>query len=204
MLSPRDCHIIKSPEIYTILDAEYPNNKDFEVLIKYCMYYAMYIMRQEETIMFSNVNIKSRVLFKLDEANKLPIFKTRHIDSNPYIIQLTDDTPLGQTMPFYLHGERRINSKEEFMRRFNIASGGAFKGIDLKAINAAISGSILIPCVHRSPLESLSGTILDRTRETIECKYPYMIDTPQTPEDIAFANYLEYYYPSYVSYTDAC
>jgi len=35
-------------------------------------------------------------------------------------------------VPFYLHGERRICTKAEFLRRFNLATGGAFKGIDLK------------------------------------------------------------------------
>ncbi len=202
MLSPRECHIVKRPEIWEILMPEM-TNKDFDILIKYCMYYALYIMRQEETIMFSQVNTLSRVLFKLEEANKLPSFGGCHIDRNPYIIQLTNDTPLGQCMPFYLHGKRRLNSKQEFQRRFDIATGGAFKGFDLKSINAAVTGSILIPCVHRSPLEDgFEDVEWVRDRETVELKFPYMTDTPVTQEDVAFANYLEYYYPSYVSLTD--
>ncbi len=202
MLSPRECHIIKRAEIWDILKPEM-KNRDFDVLIKYCMYYAMYIMKQEETIMFSQVNNLSRVLFKLSEATNLPTFDNCHIDRSPYIVQLTNDTPLGQTMPFYLHGKRNINSKEEFMRRFNIATGGAFNKFDLRSIGAAITGSILIPCVHRSPLEDgFDDVDWEREREDISLSHPYMIDTPETPADEAFANYLEYYYPSYVSLTD--
>jgi hypothetical protein len=202
MLSPRECHIIKRTEIWDILNPEM-KNKDLEVLIKYCMYYAMYILKQEETIMFSKVNNYSRVLFTISEANKLPTFDNGHIDRSPYIVQLTNDTQLGQTMPFYLHAPRRINTKEVFIRRFDIASGGAFRGFDLKSINASITGSILIPCVHRSPLEEgFEDVEWDRQRKNVDLKYPYMVDTPKTPEDIAFINYLEYYYPSYASLTD--
>ena len=203
LLSPRECHIIRRPDVWEILKPEMAANKDFDILIKYCMYYAMYILKQEETIMFSQVNNMSRVLFTLEEANKLPTLDNCHIDRSPYIVQLTNDTPLSQTMPFYLHGKRRLNTSAEFQRRFHIATGGAFKGFDLKSIGAAITGSILIPCVHRSPLEDgFDDVDWVRERESIELKFPYMIDTPDTPEDEAFANYLEYYYPSYVSLTD--
>lgn len=199
LLSPRECHIIKRPEIWDILKPEL-KNKDFGILIKYCMYYAMYILKQEETIMFSQVNQLSRVLFTLEEANKLPTLDGCHIDRTPYIVQLTNDTQLSQTMPFYLHGKRQINTKTEFQRRFQIATGGAFNGFDLKSIGAAITGSILIPCVHQSPLEhGFEDVDWERAREDIELEYPYMIDTPENPSDKAFADYLEYYYPGYSS-----
>lgn len=202
MLSPRECHIIGRPEIWEILKPKMVN-RDIDELVRYCMYYAMYILRQEETIMFSQVDIKSRVLFKINDASKLPTFDKAHIERTPYIIQLTDTTPLGQCMPFYLHGKRRINTLEVFQRRFNIASGGAFKGVDLVSLGAAITGSILIPCVHTSPLEAgFEDSDFDRSREGIELSHPYMIDTPTDNADIAFANYLEYYYASYVSLND--
>jgi hypothetical protein len=202
MLSPRECHIIRYPAIWDIVK-ENLENKDFAILIKYCMYYAMYILKQEETIMFSHINTRSRILFSLDEAHSLPTFDGCHIERSPYIVQLTDDSPLSQTMMFYLHGNRRINSKETFNKRLEIATGGAFKNIDFKKIGAAITGSILIPCVHCSPLEDGFNEVdWDRSRKDIALEYPYMIDTPTTKEDVAFANYLEYYYPSYVSLSD--
>ncbi len=197
MLSPRECHIIRYPQIWEILNTY--TNKDFTILVKYCMYYAMYILKQEETLMFSQISTKSRILFTLEEAHSLPTFDNCHIDRSPYIVQLTNDTPIGQTMMFYLHGNRAINSKEEFNRRLLIATGGAFKGVDFKSIGAAITGSILIPCVQRSPLEEGFDVNWDRSRESSNVPFPYMIDTPT---DIAFANFLEYYYPSYVSLND--
>jgi hypothetical protein len=61
---------------------------------------------------------------------------------------------------------------EEFNERFAIATGNIFKGIDLTQYHACISGSILIPCVHKSPLERIFEN---------------------------FKEYLEYYYPGYES-----
>ncbi len=202
MLSPRDCHIVREPEIWKILKPEM-TNKDFTILVKYCMFYAFYILKQEETVMFTKITDRSRVLFKLEEAVHLPTLANCHIDRTPYIVQLTDDTPLSQCMPFYLHGKRKINSKEKFLRRFDIATGGAFRGFDFQAIGAAITGSILVPCVHQSPLEEgFDDLDWNRQRNGTDMKYPYMIDTPENLEDEAFSNYLEYYYPSYVSLTD--
>jgi hypothetical protein len=202
MLSPKYCHVIKEKPVWDILKTAM-KNKDFDELVRYCMFYALYILRQEETIMFSQVNNKYRVLFTLEQAVELPVFDTVHIERNPYIIQLTDNTPLGQTMPFYLYGKRRINCKKDFERRFDIATGGAFKGVDFKSLGAAVTGSILIPCVHKSPLEDgFKHVNWDRNRKDVTVPYPYMIDTPLRDEDIEFANYLEYYYPSYVSLSD--
>lgn len=202
MLSPQECHIIREPAIWEILDRELVN-KHINEIVRYCMFYSMYILRHEETIMFSQVNVKSRVLFKIDQAAKLNSFHLSHIEKSPYIIQLTQDTPLGQCMPMYLSGKRSINTLTEFKRRFNIVTGGAFNGVDFKAYDACITGSILIPCVHKSPLENgFDDVDWNRDRST-KLSHPYMIDTPTTAEDFAFANYLEYYYPSYVSLTDS-
>lgn len=203
MVSPRECHIVREPTIWKLLKPEITANKDYDELVRYCYFYAMYILRQEEIVMFSQVNVKYRVLYTLEQASTLPNFQSAHIERNPYIIQLTDDTPLGQTMPFYLNGKRSINDMTKFQRRFHLATGGAFKGVDFKKLGAAITGSILIPCVHTSPLESGFGDVdWNREREGIKLTHPYMIDTPETTEDENFVNYLEYYYPSYVSLTD--
>lgn len=203
MISPKECHIIKSNVIWNWLKPLMSTNANLEEIVRYCCCYAMYIMRQEETLMFSQVNLKYRVLFSLEETCALPTFSTTHIEKSPYILQLTDSTNLSETIPFHLNGKRSINNKEEFERRFYIATGGAFKDVDFKTIGAAITGSILIPCVQKSPLENGFDDIdWVREREGIELKYPYMIDNLSRSDDIAFANFLEYYYPSYVSLTD--
>lgn len=203
MISPKECHIIKSPVIWKWLTPLMQNSVNLEEIVRYCCSYAMYVLRQEETIMFSQVNLKYRVLFTLDEAVALPTFATAHMEKSPHILQLTDGNNLVDTIPFYLNGKRSLNNKEEFNRRFHIATGGAFTGVDLKSIGAAITGSILIPCVQKSPLENgFEDVDWVRERSDIDLKYPYMIDTPTSSEEIAFANFLEYYYPSYVSLTD--
>jgi hypothetical protein len=229
MLSPKDCHCIKSIPLWQLFKPLMQKNRHLEELIKYCYMYSMYILRQEETIMFSQVDLRYRVLFTLDEAASLPLFHNTHSERNPYILQLTGNTRLNSCVPFYLHGKRKINSEEEFKRRFDIATGGCFRGVDLKALGAAVTGSILIPCVHTSPLEELFVDIkwhLDLVRQNTKQMYtayglnvdklddsispmgithdmfPTMVDPFVTTADRDFWNYLEYYYPSYASLQD--
>jgi hypothetical protein len=203
LLSPKECHIIKESSLWAIFKPQMADNKYIEELVKYCCCYAMYILRQEETIMFSQVNMKYRVLFTLEQASNMPLFKSTHIERNPYILQLTDDSRISDCIPFYIKDGRSINNNTEFQRRFNLATGGAFKNVDLRSLGAAITGSILIPCVHTSPLEKgFENVDWNRNRKNIKVPHSFMVDTPDTPEDFAFLNYLEYYYPSYCSLQD--
>jgi len=199
--SPLTCHICKVSEIWKLF-ANDLSNAVINDITAYSLSYAMYILRQEETVMFSKVNDKYRVLFTLEEASSLPTFNTMHIEQSPYIIPLTDETRLSSSMIFHLIGKRRLCTSDEFKRRFILATGGAFEGIDLADINAAITGSILVPCVHISPLEELfTNCDWDRSR-SFHMDYPYMVNNPTTDDDIKFLNYLEYYYPSYCSLTN--
>jgi hypothetical protein len=204
LLSPKECHIIKEPAMWNIFKPQMAESNDINEIVKYCCCYAMYILRHEETVMFSQVNVKYRVLFTLEQAANMPIFSNSHMERDPYILQLTDDSRLNDCITFYVRDGRKINNKQEFNRRFHLASGGAFKNVDLRSLGAAITGSILIPCVHTSPLEKgFEDVDWVREREGIKTPHSFMVDTPETPEDYAFLNYLEYYYPSYVSLTDA-
>lgn len=201
MLSPRHAHIIKCSNLWHLYKPLMENNANLYNIIQYCFYFAMYVLRQEETIMFSRVKTGYRVMFSLEEASMLPTFSKSHIEQSPYILQLTSDTKLHSCMPFYLIGDRKINNRSEFDRRFDLATGGAFRNIDLESLGVSITGSILIPCVHTSPLESqFTDVVWDRSRKK-HIKYQFQIDEPNK-EDIPFLNYLEYYYPSYVSLSD--
>lgn len=202
MLNPNDCHIIKYPQLWELFKPEMEKSAPLTELIKYTYYYAMYILRHEETVMFSQVEMNSRVLFSLKEAASLPTFNSCHMERDPYILQLTNKTRMSQTIPFYIRGNRKINDEKTFTRRFNLATAGAFKGIDMEELSAAVTGSILVPCVHVSPLESGFDCMWDRSRKGINVPYEYMTDNPETKEDILFLNYLEYYYPGYCSLTD--
>jgi hypothetical protein len=159
------------------------------------MTYAMYILRQEETITFSKVKDSPRFMFDIDTASLWPTFPETPLSQSPYSIQLTDGI-INQSIPLYLRGHRRINTLSEFRRRFRLATGGAFENINLKKLNASICGSILIPCVHRSPLEDSPIATIKPIAIT-RTKNAYMTD--YTPEDVPFLNYLEYFYPGYVS-----
>jgi hypothetical protein len=203
MLSPKDCHIIKVASLWKIFIPRMEANINILNIIQYCYYFAMYILRQEETIMFSQVKPGYRVLFTLEEAHALPTFDNAHIERNPYILQLTNDTRISDSIPFHVIGKRRINSPNVFKRRFDLATAGVFKDIDLALLGAAITGSILIPCVHTSPLEKgFDNVDWNFGRKNIELKYLYMVDDPKTEDDYAFLHYLEYYYPGYCSLTD--
>jgi hypothetical protein len=184
MVHPATAHIIKYPCMNVLRDYLISNKlvKTYRGFI-ICYSYAMYILRHEEIIMFSQVPPTSRVIYSLEEASRAINFINYgdHIENiinsvNPYILQPTND-PLMSSIPFYLPGgDRIIVGREIFDRRFDAATGGCLRGIDLRRFSAAVSGSILVPCVHISPLEKCFNN---------------------------FETYLEYYYPSYDSLIDA-
>lgn len=203
-LNPKHCDVFRYANVVELVSEALGTRHSS--LLAYLMYYAQYLIRHEETIMFSQVNPRYRVLFTLEEAGKFPIFKSVALKSNPYIQQLSDCTDLRYSAPFFLQGERRINDVNTFARRFQIATGGIFDGLDLAALGATITGSILIPCVHQSPLEVLyRGVRRDyrRAREFAAMNLaPHMTVELRDSADYDFFNYLEEFYPSYVSLTD--
>ena len=201
LLSPKDCHIYNCRDFWQLINP-LMDSKEIYSLFEYCANYAMYILRQEETIMFSQVKLKYRVMLDLQDAHYINTFAKSHLEQTPHVIQLTGSRIINN-IPFYLSGKRSIVDYKEFNRRFDMATGGALRNVDLASIGAAVTGSILIPCVHKSPLEELFGASNFNRRRQKNLKYEYMIDTPTTMEDVAFMNYLEYYYPSYVSLSDA-
>jgi hypothetical protein len=60
----------------------------------------------------------------------LPNYKN-NIERNPYIQQLTDNINLYEAIPFYINKNRKITNQDEFKKRFEIATGGAFNNVDL-------------------------------------------------------------------------
>jgi hypothetical protein len=194
MINPYTCHIVQNTELMQLFDLK---NKRLASVLCYAYTYAMYMLRQEETTLYSNTTMKHRFAFTLERARELPVFDT-YIEQNPYVLQLTGSTMLHKSCPFYIPKQRRILSRAEFERRFHNATGGAFRGVDMKHYEASITGSILIPCVHESPLESRFREVQwDTSRLNKD-----MGDAVFTPEDEVFVKYLSYYYPGYESLTD--
>lgn len=223
LLNPKYCDVFRYDDVIKCIEHACQSLSStvlYSDILQYAMYYSQYAMRHEETVMFSQVNPKYRILFTLEEALKFPIFHNVAFKSNPYIQQLTDDTNIRNTIPMYLQGRRELVDQHTFERRFRIATGGVFDGFNLQEINAAITGSILIPCVSRSPLERLyCGTnkmyrrgiystdavvrVDDHVVQHTLYSNPYMTIALESQEDRDFFDYLEQYYPSYVSLTDA-
>ena len=203
--SPKHCHIVKEPAIWEIYKPLMKQNPDLNKIIRYAVYYSMYILRHEETIMKGFVLPGYRIMFSLEQAHGIPGFQKSHIEQTPYIQQLPMTTRIPYCMPFYLKGKREICSKKEFQRRFEIFTGGAFTGIDLKALGFAVTGSCLVPCVHKNPLEDNYPHDLKWNRERASkiTKYPNLVSGLESKSDLAFANYITACYPGYDNLTDA-
>ncbi len=202
-ISPPDCHIIKSPEVWAVVNTFADS---LPKVIHYYIWYAQYIMRHEETVMFSQVNPAYRVIYTHREAAALPPFKGS-VCKSPYIHQLTGDIPLNACIPLYLRVDRRITSVDEFNRRFYLATGGALEGINMQKLGCSVSGSILIPCNVRMGFEDdkkyQTKWIVGRDAD----KSHYFHHAPKNKgvfnrQDLAFLNYIEYLYPGYQSLRD--
>ncbi len=194
MLNPEYLEIIKNipPKIYDILI----QNKELNLLFHYCLSYSFYYLRNEQMHLFGK-----RYLFTIEEANILSNLYQEvklNFNNNPYTLFVTGNETPEENCILYINEKRSINTKEEFERRFKIATNGIFEGIDFSVYKGFISGSILIPCIHKSPLENLFiDSEINFNRENGENE-----ENKKIEENNQFLNYLEYYYPSYLSLTD--
>ena len=204
LITPSTCHIIKNPKLYALVTPLFKENS-YKNLFVHFMYYAMFILNHEYTVMFSQIKSNHRVIFTHQEALVMPIINC-HIEINPYVQQLTGAVTLIQSVPYYLRTARRINSVKIFERRFYLATGGALTNIPLHKYNAAVSGSILIPCLSYNGIEDDFVSIRFNTARTITARntdlYRPVGDDKLTEKEKDFMSYLEYLYPSYHSLTN--
>lgn len=166
LTNPDECHIIKYSEFWNQLVF---NSDKYNKIIFNGLYYALYILRHEETIMLKDVDKNSRCIFKLNECNILPSYPVKfNIENNPYIQQISDSGFKAYSCPSYLNIIRQINNEKEANLRFNIITKGIFDGIDFKELKLALTGSILIPCVSKTELENN----FDTWNDFLEYYYP--------------------------------
>ena len=189
-INPDTCHIIKQDGFRKLIS----ENSEGHRMYRYALYYAMYILRHEETVLFSKITKNHRSVFTHAEA--LRIFSNGSIITSPFIQQLTSTVHMTMTMPFYVHGKRKLTTGTVFSRRFYLATGGCLEGINLASLNAAVSGSILIPCVATNPLEA---NYSEDYWGIIPAQFQRWEKEDLTDEDKSFMLYLEYLYPSYDS-----
>jgi len=206
LITPADCHIVKNIYFMNLLKPLIKDKKYMDIFTHF-MYYAMYILNHEDTVMFSQIKRNHRIIYTHDEALTMPNFNTYHIELDPYIQQLTGETYLQTSIPYYIRCNRYIQPIDVFERRFYLATGGALANIPLHKYNASVAGSILIPCLAYSSLEKDFKRVRFNTARSIrrpsgDLYNPVGIEQ-LTEEDKDFMTYLEYLYPSYHSLVDA-
>jgi hypothetical protein len=210
LITPSTCHIIKYKGLWKLIKPLFKNTQFgslYKDLFYHFMYYAMFILLHEDTVMFSQIRRNHRIIFTHDEALNMPQTYKLHLEQDPYIQQLTGETYLMKSIPYYLRGKRYIFSKDIFERRFYLATGGALVNIPLHKFNAAVSGSILIPCLVYCPLEKDFKNIRYNTKRNILNQIPFIDNVYNFCDKLTltekdFISYLEYLYPSYHSLTD--
>jgi hypothetical protein len=210
LISPSACHIIKETELWDLVNPLFEEDKKYKDIFIHFMYYAIFILNHEDTVMFSQIRRNYRIIFTHLQAIKMPQTNTYHIEMDPYIQQLTGEIYLFQSLPYYIRCKRYIHTVNTFERRFYLATGGALTNIPLSKYNAAVSGSILIPCLSYSELEDDFKHVRFNTKRIIKNQTKFNDDlySPvgshklnETDKD--FMSYLEYLYPSYHSLSDA-
>jgi hypothetical protein len=137
------------------------------------MYYAMFIFNHEDIIMFSKIRRNYRIIFTHAEALNMPQTYKMNMELDPYIQQLTGETYLAQSIPYYLRCKRYLYPIDVFERRFFLATGGALANIPLHKFNASVSGSILIPCFVYCNLEKDFQNIRYKTKRIISNQIPF-------------------------------
>lgn len=205
MVSPDTCDIIKDVRIRPILDEIFAIDKSIYDVFMYYYYYAVFVLNHEDIVMFSKVKKNYRIVFTHEEALNMYSSHTIHIERDPYIQQLSNIS-LSKSVVAYTRCKRYIQPVNVFRRRLQLATGHALDNILLENYNAAISGSIIIPCSIYTELEDdFKHVRFDTTRQTkINTKYSDdLYKHTHNNEERDFMSYLEYYYPSYHSLKDA-
>lgn len=188
MMNPKTAHIIAEPSFWKLLSMDVEDMQIFN----YAMFYAMYILRHEDTTLFSKVS--KRTLWTHAQYTALPVIWDT-IELNPYVTSLVNKKYITQRTPWYLSDKREFTTKQEFHSRLHYITGGCLDGVDLKKYNACIAGSILYPCIVKSPLEkNFRGLVLDIPN--------FWWNDKILGDDSSFLQYMEFYYPSYASLLD--
>jgi hypothetical protein len=175
-ITPATCHIIKETRMWELINPLFQNSQFGSVYKKiffHFMYYAMFILNHEDMIVFSKIRRNYRIIFTHTEALNMPQTYKMHMELDPYIQQLTGDTYLAQSIPYYLRCKRYLYPIDVFERRFFLATGGALANIPLHKFNAAVSGSILIPCFVYCNLEKDFQNIRYKTKRIISNQIPF-------------------------------
>ena len=177
LLTSKDyCHLILNNS--KMLDITTPFINKHKTLFKYTMAYSWFCMYIEECIFKTKSTSKSRFVFDIETAHKLPVFYTCMDDiwQNPYVSLLVNKAIADVTNNcMSLHGIADTKyygtcNLVEFKKRFNLFTTGdpdrnVLNGLEWNKF--AVSGSIMSACLQKeSPLISnvASNDISDSNR----------------------------------------
>lgn len=161
LVSKEYCHLIMNNK--TMLEQIQPLFEKYKHVFKYTVGYTWLNFYLEECLARTKSNKKSRFVFDINTANKLPVFPYIYSDlkQNPYITILTDDVELINENTYGLpyidnYDGYGITDLTTFQRRLNIFTTGnpelnPFNGFDWNKFG--VSGSAITACLQkRSPL----------------------------------------------------
>jgi hypothetical protein len=90
MLSPTHFHIVRESALWQLFSGQ----PAIMAELSYIFYYSMYLMRQEEWLLYNNVDLRHRALFTFAQASALPNSKKFRIEFSPYMQALPIDVPI--------------------------------------------------------------------------------------------------------------
>jgi hypothetical protein len=177
LVSRKYFDILKNDTFENIIKNAMKDHPRLQPFIQYCMSYSFYMLLKEERLLGKRIPNNSRAIFDEDEFRTLPVFDCS-LWRSPYFTEIHCSMDGGCYSHSIMHlgGRRTFTSREEFLNRLSIVSGGMLDNINLSKYGAFLTGSALVPCVVKNPLETQFGD-----------------------GDEGFIAFLNKFYPSYAS-----
>jgi hypothetical protein len=158
MLSSKEyCHLIANNK--QLLEGLNPLFQKYQHVFKYTFGYAWLTFYLEECLARTRAHKKSRFVYDIDTANKLPVFPfaLNDLKQNPYMTVLIDDSELVKDNVYGLTYKENYDGYgvcdlETFKKRFNMFTSedplcDPLKGIDWTKF--AVSGSSVTACLQK-------------------------------------------------------
>lgn len=158
MLSSKEyCHLIANNK--QLLEALNPTFQKYSHVFKYTFGYAWLTFYLEECLARTRAHKKSRFVFDIETANKLPVFPFAldNLKQNPYLTVLIDDVELVNNNVYGLTYKENYDGYgvcdlETFKKRFNMFTSedplcDPLKGLDWTKF--AVSGSSVTACLQK-------------------------------------------------------
>lgn len=124
---------------------------EYRDIVHHMLFYSMFILRHEESVCKSPTTLH-RWVFTLDGARELAYLHNNTTTSTPLLTNwLIGDAPAEMFTPFYLYGERRVVSLDEFHRRFDMVVDPAVRRLQ-RWSNVTVVGSVLVSCIADNKL----------------------------------------------------